>query len=85
MRSLSSLFQPIIRPYLIRFLKEVLVRLDQKNYYEILAEVVAQLVERLLPKPEIRISNPDIGKKLSTKFTIEKTKIKKKRPGMAHL
>ena len=47
--------------------------------------VVAQLVERLLPTSEIRGLNPDIGKILSTNCTIEKTKIKKKRPGMAHL
>ena len=54
--------------------------------------VVAQLVERLLPIPEVRSSNPVIGKKiiyilniclLST--VIEKTKIKKKRLGMAHI
>ena len=38
--------------------------------------VVAQLVERLLPNPEVHGSNPVIGKK---------TKIKKKRPGKAHL
>ena len=47
--------------------------------------VVAQLVEQLLPTPEIRGLNLDIGKILSTNCTIEKTKIKKKRPGMAHL
>ena len=47
--------------------------------------VVAQLVERSLPTPEIRGLNPDIGKILSTNCTIEKTKIKKKRLGMAHL
>ena len=47
--------------------------------------VVAQLVERSLPTPEIGGSNPDIGKVLSTNCTLEKTKIKKKRPGMAHL
>ena len=49
--------------------------------------VVAQLVERLLPIPEVRGSNPVIGKNLYRTFTvncIEKTKIKKKRPGMAH-
>ena len=53
------------------------------------AVVVAQVVERLLPKPEICSSNPVIGKMLSTNLStyciIEKTKIKKKRPGMAHL
>ena len=51
---------------------------------EFLAVVVAQLVEGSLPTPEIRDSNPDISKVLSTNCTIEKTKIKKKR-GMAHL
>ena len=40
--------------------------------------VVAQLVERLLPTPEIHGSNPDIGKILSTNCTIEKMKIKKR-------
>ena len=50
---------------------------------------VAQLVERSLPTPEVRGSNPVIGKLLSdiylfTDNYIEKTKIKKKRPGMAH-
>ena len=49
------------------------------------AVVVAQLVEWLLPKPDIRSLYPDIGKILSTNCTIEKIKIKKKRPGMAHL
>ena len=47
--------------------------------------VVAQLVEQSLLTPEIRGSNPDIGEILSTNYTIEKTKIKKKSPGMAHL
>ena len=53
--------------------------------------VVAQLVEQSLPIPEIRGSNPVIGKILFINRTIvycqlcsEKTKIKKKRPGMAH-
>ena len=46
--------------------------------------VVAQLVEWSIPTPEIHGLNPDIGKILSTNCTIEKTKIKKKRPGMAH-
>ena len=50
-------------------------------------EVVAQLVERLLPIPEVRSSNPVIGKNIYLTFTInciEKTKIKMKRPDMAH-
>ena len=45
--------------------------------------VVAQLVEQLLPIPEVHGSNPVIGKTLYCTFTvncIEKTKIKKKRP-----
>ena len=44
--------------------------------------LVAQLVERLLPTPEIRCSNPVIGNiiyyQLDLKSDIEKTKIKKK-------
>ena len=51
--------------------------------------VVAQLVERSLLTPEIRGSNPVIGEILSTNLSAncitEKTKIKKKRPGMDHL
>ena len=49
------------------------------------AVVVAQLVQWSLPTPEFRGLNPDISKILSTNCTIEKMKIKKKRPGMAHL
>ena len=44
------------------------------------AEIVAQLVERLLPIPEVRGSNPVIGKKLYRTLTVNcivKTKIKK--------
>ena len=48
---------------------------------QVRAVVVAQLVERLLSTPEIRGSNPDIGKILSTNCTIEKTKKKKKKAG----
>ena len=49
--------------------------------------VVAQLVEWLLPIPEVRSLNPVIGKNLFVycQLCIEKMKIKKKRPGMAHL
>ena len=47
--------------------------------------VVAQLVEQLLLTPEICGSNPDTSKILSTNCTIEKTKINKEWPGMAHL
>ena len=53
---------------------------------------MAPLVERLFPTPEVRRSNPDIGKLLyqtfnclSTVNCVVKTKIKIKRPGMAHL
>ena len=49
--------------------------------------VVAQLVKRLLPTPEVRGSFPigDINiDQYSTNCNVEKTKIKKKRPGMAH-
>ena len=45
------------------------------------------MAQRLLPNPEVRGSNPVIGKKLYSTFTvncIEKTKIEKKRPGIAH-
>ena len=50
---------------------------------------VAQLAERLLPTPEIRSSNPNIcneifGMYLSVLCYPEKTKIKEKRPEMAH-
>ena len=48
---------------------------------------MAQLVEWLLPIAEVRSSNPVIGKNYIEHFTvncIEKTKIKEKRPGMAH-
>ena len=50
---------------------------------------MAQLVERSLLIPKVRGSNLVIGKiyvgHLFTVNCIEKTKIKKKRPGMAHL
>ena len=51
---------------------------------------MAQLVEQSLPIPEVRSSNPVIGKNylyrpfVSYQLCIEKTEIKKKRPGMAH-
>ena len=51
--------------------------------------VVAQLVELLLPTREVCSSNPVIDKlfleHLFTVNCIEKTKMKKKRPGMTHL
>ena len=53
------------------------------------AVVVTQLVKQSLPTSEVRGSNPVIGKLLCIEhlFTInciEKTKIQKKMPGMAH-
>ena len=53
------------------------------------AVVVAQLVEQLLPTPEVHGSNPVIVKllyveHLCTVNCFEKTKIKKKRLVMAH-
>ena len=42
------------------------------------AEVVAQLAEQSLAIPEVRVSNPVIGKYLFTFNCKEKTKIKKK-------
>ena len=47
--------------------------------------VVGKLIECSLPTPEIRGSSPGVGKIISTNCTVEKTKIKKKWPGMAHL
>ena len=61
--------------------------LTNKNDTSSRAVVVAQLVERLLPVPEVCGSNPVTGKKIYGTFTvncIKKTKIKKKVPGMAH-
>ena len=52
---------------------------------KVMEVVVAQLVERTVPTLENRGLNPIIGKILSTHYTIEKTKIKKKRPEKAHL
>ena len=50
--------------------------------------LAAQLVEWLLPLPEVCSLNPVIGKiyieHLFTVNCIERTKIKKKRPGMGH-
>ena len=60
-----------------------------QTFRPIWAMVVAQLLERSLPIPEVRCSNPVIGKKFSEHlFTVncfEKTKIKEKRTGIAHL
>ena len=52
------------------------------------AVVVAQLVEQSLPTPEVCSSNPVIGEFLNrTLFSVNfivQTKIKKKRPVLAH-
>ena len=59
----------------------------RKVTFNLWAVVVAQLVEWLLPTPDVSGSNPVIGKNLFGIFTvncIEKTKIKKKRPGLPH-
>ena len=62
-----------------------------RKVFPILAVVVAQLVERSLPTPEICGSNPNIGKIISTNCTIENRKDTnkenkdKKRPVLAHL
>ena len=49
---------------------------------------MAQLVERLLPTPEVHGLNPVIRQTfildIYRQLCIEKTKIKKKRPGKAH-
>ena len=47
--------------------------------------VVAQLVDRALPTPEIQGLNPGISTILSTNGTTEKMTKKKKRRGMANL
>ena len=50
------------------------------------AMVVAQLVERSLPKPEINSSNPNIGKILSRDSTLKrKYNNKEKEPGNGQL
>ena len=54
----------------------------------IMGSGVAHLVEWLLTTPEVRGSNPVIGNFYIEHYffnCIEKTKIKKKWPGMAHL
>ena len=57
------------------------------NKHYLWAVVVAQLVEQLLPTPQVRSSNQVICKiyiqNLFTLNCIEKTNIKKKNPGLA--
>ena len=83
-----SLFEAIANPkqgplLYFGFYKDGLIVVTKIPFLR--AVIVAQLIERSLLTPEIRGSNLDIGKILSTNCTIDKTKIKKKRPGMAHL
>ena len=66
------------------------LRYVQPSYFVFTsAVVVAQLVERSLPTPEIRGTNPIIGKVLSTncklKWKVKNKEKRKKRPYMAHL
>ena len=71
--------------------KETDLTVSERNVQQLWAVVVAQLVERSPPTPEIHGTNPVIGKLLSVLFylfnvnCVEKTKIYKKRQGMAHL
>ena len=58
---------------------------DKTKLIDQLAVVVAQLEEWPLLTPELHGLNPEMGKVVSTNCTLEKTKIKKKRRGMAHL
>ena len=64
-----------------------LLTLQSVNNEHLRAVVVAQLVEWLIPIAEVCSSNPVISKHLYCTFSvncIEKTKIKKKRPRIAH-
>ena len=49
-----------------------------------MAVVVAQLVERSLPTPEVRSSNPVIYIRQYLMSTVVKKEKKKNRPGMTH-
>ena len=66
--------------------RELYLRKIKLKYTLSWALVVSQLAEWLLPKTCVHSSNPVISKILHTaSLTIEKTKDKKKRPGMPHL
>ena len=76
---------------LLRVTSQVLQPKSANKRYRGRVVVVAQLVEWSLPILVVHGSNPVIGKILFIYWTfvycqlcIEKTKIKKKRPGMAH-
>ena len=60
-------------------------RYDQHQSWLLLGSGGGSVGWAVLVKPELRGLNPDISKILSTNCTIEKAKIKKMRPGMAHL
>ena len=49
------------------------------------AVIVAQLEKRSLLTSQIHVLNPDFGKFLCDNWTIEKTKITKKEPGMGYI
>ena len=82
-----NIYEELIYRYL--FLTLVIDKLTLSKYVNILvgtlsikrAVVVAQLVERLRPTPEICSSSPEIGKILSTNSTIEKDKNNEKDAG----
>ena len=63
-------------------------KMGKQTSTKVRAVVVAQLVERSLLIPEVCGLNPVIGKiyieHLFTDNCVEKMKIKKKKPGMAH-
>ena len=82
-----ALMAPIQPP--VKFKATIYCELNYQYWW---AVVVAQLVEWSLPIPEVRGSNPVIGKNLFIYWTfvfcqlcVEKTKIKKKIPEMGHL
>ena len=73
--------------YLAGLIAKILKGITQLKNIHFWAVFVAQLVEQSLPIPEVPGSNPVISNILYWTFTIkciEKTKIKKMRPGMAH-
>ena len=80
-----------MRPGMAHFLESISYKnFKQSNYSTLGAVVVAQLADRSLTIPEVRGSNPDIGKfiqninLLSTVLYWKDENKKKKRPGMAH-
>ena len=94
-----SLGQPLMRVYLVDhpIAQQTNLCLASHKYWRhktkylfskckvLLGSGVAQLAEQSLPAPEIRSSKPVVGNFVFNDDCIEKTKIKKKRPGMAHI